>query len=214
VDLFEAIEADDTAEVRRILAADPGLAGLRRPAGVSAVLSARYRQNQALVEAVLEADPELDLFDAAALGRIDRLTELLDADPDSDRDVVNAWAPDGFTALSLAAFFGQPRAVALLVERGADVSAVSRNAMEVQALHAATAARNADAVTILLEAGADPDARQHGGWTPLAAARHAGQDAIAEILLAHGADPSTAAGPSTLGAPSTDTTDTTDTSDT
>ena len=69
--------------------------------------------------------------------------------------------------------------------------------MEVQPLHAATAARNAEAVTVLLEAGADPDARQHGGWTPLAAARHAGQDAIAEILLAHGADPSTAAGPST-----------------
>ena len=61
--------------------------------------------------------------------------------------------------------------------------------MEVQPLHAATAARNAEVVTLLLEAGADPDARQHGGWTPLAAARHAGQDAIADILLAHGADP-------------------------
>ncbi len=196
MDLFEAIEADNPAEVRRILAADPGLAAKRSPAGVSAVLSARYRQRQDLVDAVLEAAPDLDVFDAAALGRTDRLTDLLDTDP----DLANAWAPDGFTPLSVAAFFGQPQAVALLVERGADVSAVARNAMEVQPLHAATAARHAEIVTLLLEAGADPDARQHGGWTPLAAARHAGQDAIAEILLAHGADPSTAAGPSTPSA--------------
>ncbi len=191
MDLFEAIEADDTAEVRRILAADPGSAATRNAAGVSALLCARYRQNQALVDAVLEPDPELDVFDAAALGRTDRLTELLDDNP----ELAKEWASDGFTPLSLAAFFGQPQAVALLLDRGADVSAVSRNAMEVQPLHAATAARNAEIVTLLLDAGADPDARQHGGWTPLAAARHSGQDAIADILLARGADPSTADGP-------------------
>ncbi|MEA2705073.1 MAG: uncharacterized protein QOD63_3018 [Actinomycetota bacterium] len=187
MDLFDAIRAGNVAEVRRILSADPGLAALRRPDGISAVLAARYRQDQDLVDAVLEAAPELDLFDAAALGRVDRLAELLDADP----ELANAWAPDGFPPLSLAAFFGQPQAVDLLLTRGADVGAVSRNAMQVQPLHAATAARNAEAVTLLLNAGADPDARQQGGWTPLAAARHAGQDAIADILLAHGADPTT-----------------------
>ncbi len=186
-DLFDAIEAGNVAHVRQILAGEPDLAGCRNPDGLSVVMSARYRQNQDLVDAVLEAHPELDLFDAAALGRVDRLAELLDADPAQ----ANAWATDGFPPLSLAAFFGQPQAVALLLGRGADVGAVSRNAMQVQPLHAATAARNAETVTLLLDAGADPNARQQGGWTPLAAARHAGQDAIADLLLAHGADPTT-----------------------
>jgi ankyrin repeat protein len=192
MDLFEAIAAGEVAQVTLLVRADPGLASGRGADGVSAVLTARYRQRQDLVDAVLAAAPDLDVFDAAALGAVDRLTELLDADP----DLANAWATDGFTPLSLAAFFGQPRAVSVLLDRGAHVGAVSRNAMEVQPLHAATAARNAEAVVLLLEAGADPDARQHGGWTPLAAARHGGQDAIAEILLAHGADPGTADPPS------------------
>ena len=200
MDLFEAIEADDAAEVRRILAADPGLANKRSPAGLSALLSARYRQNPEVVDAVLVADPELDVFDAAALGRTDRLTELLDA----DSELANGWAPDGFPPLSLAAFFGQPQAVALLLHRGADVAAVSRNHMEVQPLHAAAAARNLEIVTLLLEAGADPNARQHGGWTPLAAARHAGQDAIADILIAHGADPNTPEPPTDTAEPPPD----------
>ena len=185
MDLFEAIEAGNPAQVRAILAADPGSAGRRNAQGVSAVLWARYRQRPDLVEAVLEAGPELDVFDAAALGRVDRLAEILDSEP----ALANAWAPDGFTPLGLAAFFGHPDAVALLLAKGAEVGAVSRNAMEVQPLHAAAAAHNAEAVTLLLEAGADPNARQHGGWTPLAAAHHAGDEVVAAILVAHGADP-------------------------
>jgi uncharacterized protein len=188
MDLFEAIHAADAAEIGRLLAADPSLAARRGPDGVSAVLTARYRQDQELVDAIVEANPELDVFDAAALGRVDRLAVLLGADP----GLANAWASDGFTPLGLAAFFGQPAAVALLLARGADVAAVSRNGMQVQPLHAATAGRNLEAVTLLLRAGADPNATQHGGWTPLAAARHAGRDDIAAVLIAHGADPTTA----------------------
>ena len=150
-------------------------------------------RTRAVVDAVLEADAELDVFDAAALGRTDRLTELLDDNP----ELAKEWASDGFIASEPRRLLRPAPGRRPAPDRGADVSAVSRNAMEVQPLHAATAARNAEIVTLLLDAGADPDARQHGGWTPLAAARHSGQDAIADILLAHGADPSTADGPPT-----------------
>ncbi len=184
MDLFDAIAAGDTDRVRDLLRRDPSLAGARSPdTGVSAVLSARYRQRMDVVEAVLEAGPELDVFDAAGVGRVDRLRQLLDEQPEGAR----AWSADGFTALHLAAFFGHPQAVALLVERGADAGAVARNPMSVQPLHSAVAGRDLESVRLLLAAGADPDARQQGGWTPLMAARQQGDAAIERLLLDYGA---------------------------
>jgi uncharacterized protein len=190
--LFDAIAAGDVEQVRTLLQDDPSLAGARCPdSGVSAVLSARYRQRMDLVEAVLEAGPELDVFDAAALGRVDRLRQLLDDDPGA----AGAWSTDGFTPLHLAAFFAQPAAVALLLGRGADVGAVARNPMQVQALHSAVAGRDAESVRLLLAAGADPDARQHGGWTPLMAARQHGDAVVERLLLDYGASDGADAGP-------------------
>ncbi len=170
--------------MRSILGSDPSLAGSRSTTGVSAVLWARYRSKPDVIDAILAADPVLDIFDAAALGRLDRVAELVDADPDQ----ANAWSPDGFTPVGLAAFFGHPEAVGFLVGRGADVHAVARNAMLVQPLHAATAARSVESVHLLLEAGADPNAEQQEGWTPIMVARQHGDDAIVELLLAHGSE--------------------------
>ena len=42
---------------------------------------------------------------------------------------------------------------------------------------------------LLLEAGADPDAVQRGGWTPLHSAAHNGDARTVELLLAGGAHP-------------------------
>jgi ankyrin repeat protein len=138
-----------------------------------------------MVDALLAAGPELDVFEASAVGDVVRLRTLLDADPSQ----MNAYATDGFFPLALAAFFGQPEAVRLLLERGADVTATARNPMRVQALHSAVAGRNREAVRLLVEAGADPNVHQHGGWTPLQGAAAHGDDEIVDVLLARGADP-------------------------
>ena len=154
--------------------------------------------------ALLAADPVLDVFDSAALGRVDRLTEIVDADPSQ----ANAWSADGFTPVGLAAFFGQPEAVRFLIGRGADVHAVARNPMRVQPLHAATAARIVESVRLILEAGADPNAEQQEGWTALMAARRHGDDEIVDLLLAHGAhdrpEPSPPSGVPAADAPDED----------
>jgi len=186
MDLFGAIEAGNADEVRSLLAVDSSLAGSRSPTGVSAILWARYRSHPEIVDALVAAGPSLDVFDAAALGRLDRMTELVDADPAQ----VNAWSADGFTPVGLAAFFGQPKVVAFLVGRGADVHAVARNARRVQPIHAATAARSVESVRLLLDAGADPNAEQQEGWTPLMAARQHGDQEIVELLVARGASDS------------------------
>ena len=183
-ELFSSIEAGDVDRVRQLLGRDPSLASARNEAGLSAVLAARYRGQHEMVSALLDAGPDLDVFDAAAVGAVDRLTQLLDREP----ALANAYASDGFLPLGLAAFFGQPAAVQLLLQRGADVGATARNPMRVQALHAAVAGRNRDAVGLLLEAGADPNVHQHGGWTPLMAAAAHGDEEIVDLLLRRGAD--------------------------
>lgn len=201
MNLIEAIHADDAGAVRTALSADPAAAARMGDDGISPVRAALYRHNRELVDAVLEASPELDVFDAAALGRSERLEELLDAEPGA----VNTFSGDGFTPLQLAAYFGQPAVVRLLLDRGADVGAVSDNGRHIQALHAAVAARDQTAVAALLVAGADPNARQEGGWTPLTAAEHHGDTEIVRLLMDHGATedppPADAAPPETPESP-------------
>jgi ankyrin repeat protein len=149
----------------------------------SEVLSALYNGKKDEAER-LAAHRPLNVFEAAALGRLDRLRELLDGDPSLTR----AWAPDGHTPLGLAAFFSGPPAMQLLIARGADVRAAARNAMKVEPIHAAVAARNIESVRLLLDAGADPNARQQVGYTPLMGAASAGRGDLVDLLLRHGAD--------------------------
>jgi ankyrin repeat protein len=182
--VFAIIDEGDGDRLRQLLADDPAQASVRNADGLSPLLAATYRHRPDLAQIVLAAAPPLDVFDAAAVGDVDRLAELLDADP----VLANAYASDGFTPLGLAAYFGHPAAVRLLLERGADPSAAARNAMRVQPLHSAVAGRSAEAVRLLLAAGADPNARQHGGWTPLLAAAAHGDEDVVNNLLAAGAD--------------------------
>ena len=48
---------------------------------------------------------------------------------------------------------------------------------------------SADVVKVLLESGADPNAPNNGGHTPLHAAAYRGHLNVASLLLKHGADP-------------------------
>jgi ankyrin repeat protein len=185
-ELFDAIEAGDVRRVRAALADDPSLATARDASGVSALLRARYTFDRALVATIRDHVAELDAPEAAALGDLDRLTALLDADP----SLVDVRTPDGFTLLHLAAFFAGVDAVALLLARGADVDARGAGWMTGTALHSAASARDAASVRALLDAGADPNARQSTGYTPLHSAAHNGDAASVRALLSAGADPS------------------------
>jgi ankyrin repeat protein len=184
-ELFDAIEAGDVAAVRAIVDADPAVATSRDAQGVSALMRARYRFDRELVDAVKDRVGELDVFEAASFGDLERLNRLLEGDPGA----ATAYAGDGFTALHFAAFFGQPEAVRTLLVHGAEVDALGRGWMTGTALHSAASRARSDAVEILLGAGANPDARQSAGWTPLHSAAHNGDSASVDLLLAAGADP-------------------------
>lgn len=154
---------------------------------MSELLQAVYRGDQARADELLAGNPELDVFEAAAVGKVDRLRELLVEDP----SLANAWAEDGFQPLGLASFFGHLEAARLLVERGAEVNSASRNEMKVMPLHSAAATGDSEAryelAKLLLEHGADPNVRQQDRFTPLMEADQLGDDRLRELLVEHGA---------------------------
>ena len=183
--LFESIAAGDKHALREELERDPDSASERNADGLSPVLYALYNGHADLVEPILDANPALDVFDAAAVGRTRGLEELLDPEP----GLATAWSADGFTALHLAAFFGQEAAAKLLLERGAEPNVVARNAsIVVTPLHSAAASSHPAIVKLLLAAGADVNAAQDGGFTPLHSAANNDDRESAEALLEAGAD--------------------------
>jgi ankyrin repeat protein len=113
----------------------------------------------------------LTIHEAAAMGVTARLEQLLAEDPRA----VNTWAEDGFQPLGLACFFGRREAAELLLARGGEVNTPARNAFKVTAL--------------LVAAGADVNARQQAGNTPLHETAQVGLVNLTRLLLEHGADP-------------------------
>ena len=183
-ELIAAVKAGDTDALARLLREDPDLAGAAED-GISAVRVALYHRQPAALELLLQHSPPLDGLDHAALGWTEELRQDLARDP----ELVRRRSADGFTALHYACFFGSAPAAGVLLVGGAEPDAVADNPTQVHPLHSAAAARDAEAVRVLLEAGADPNARQAGGFTALHAAAQHDDAATATLLLQHGADP-------------------------
>jgi ankyrin repeat protein len=183
--LFDAVKRGDAHAIRLMLKDDPSLAAAKSAQGLSPVLTAVYHGHREVAGVLVDAGYALDLFEAAAMGRLERVRELIAAQTGS----VNSFSSDGFTPLMLAAYFGHPDAVRFLLEWNADVSAVARNTMRVMPLHSAVAARQVAIAEALLKHGADVNARQAEGVTPLHQAAECGQVEMIRLLLSYGADP-------------------------
>lgn len=184
-DFIAAVQSGELAVVQRELAADPTLALAKDKTGVSVIMHAFYRRQQEIAALLVNAKPDLDIFEATADGNLDSVLQILRADPDT----ATRRSADGFTGLHFAAFFNRPEIARALINNRADVSALADNGMKVLPLHSAATSRSHEVVRQLLAAGAPVNARQHGGWTALHAAAANGDTEMVRDLLAHGADP-------------------------
>jgi ankyrin repeat protein len=189
---FEAIRKGDDVAVEQAIGAQAELVHARDAGGFSPVLTAAFTGHTRLaahLAALSAGAPDgLDIFDAATVGNVGVVRTLLSG----DRASVDDRGPDGYTALHLAAYYGQLEVARLLMGRGADPNAVALNESRVTPLHSAVAARHRDTASLLLALGASPNAVQRGGWTPLHAAARNGDEAIVDMLILRGADPTRA----------------------
>ena len=118
--LSDAVEAGDVRTVQALLGREPGLASSRDADGRSLVLLACTGGHRRVLDALLAAGADLDVFDAAALGYVNQLEILLGLDPTVAADTTAG----GVTALHLAARFGHLGATRRLLDAGADPAAL------------------------------------------------------------------------------------------
>jgi len=183
--LFEAIRSGDLDRVKSLLAADPSLASAKNTSGVSALLSSAYTGKHEIRDVLLAGGPALELHDAAAVGDLSRVRELIE----KESAPADAFSPDGFPVVALAAVFGHLGIVRYLASCGANIHTVASNGTGYTALTGAVASGHASIVQWLLEQGMDPNYRYASGYSPLLTAAANGHLEIVNLLLVHGADP-------------------------
>lgn len=155
VRFFRAVQLDDERAVRAVLARglDPNIADPER-GETGLIIAMRY--NAMKVAQLLLAQPAL---------RVDQA------------------APNGNTALMMAAFQKNKPAVLALLAKGAQV-----NRPGWTALHYAAAAGDLDIIRLLLERHAYIDAESPTGMTPLMLVAREGMEESVHLLLQEGAD--------------------------
>ncbi len=183
LDFFAAIRAGNRQKVEQLLLLDPSLVHARER-GLTPVLVAAYHFHMDLANFLADKTVVLNIFEAAATGRITHLARILARTP----DLVNTFSEDGLHPLALACFYGHVDAALYLIRAGASLNAPTNNAWQATALHLATMNRHAEIVRLLLEHGANPNVRQRGGLTPLHLAAANNDVQIIQMLILGGAD--------------------------
>src|SRR2546421_6979937 len=175
--IFELIEAGDARGARKLLADDPSLASARDDRGLSALMRASYRGGD-VYAAVREAEPELDAWDRIVVGEAD------------DLPAADAWSPDGFTPLHIAAFAKNAAAAQALVDAGADPNAFATASFaRVTPLGTCAFAGATRVARALIRGGANAALTEVDGGSPLDAAFQNGYEDLVAVLvvaLAHG----------------------------
>jgi ankyrin repeat protein len=196
VDLFRSVRADDVSAVRALLAGGADV-GARDADGDTPLIEAAFYSSPEVVGALLAAGADVDASNLLGVTPLHRAATrplqaalLLDAGAD-----VRARTQLGNSALVLAAReHGASPTLRRLLDAGAEVGAA--NAFGATALMAAAAAQDAGSVRLLLDRGADIDAKPlmdgsgfilGGGRTALMWAAFRGDEGLVRLLLERGA---------------------------
>jgi uncharacterized protein len=180
---FDAIKQGNLDEVERLLFSNSSLIH-ERDNNLSPVMVAAYCRQSVVMDFLIDKTGSLNIFEAAATGKINQLARHLARDP----LLVNAYSCDGFQPLGLACFFGQHKTAEYLIKAGAVVNSPSRNLLGTTSIQLAATAGHVNIVMLLLKHNANPNARENNGFTPLHAAAQNGDTKMIRTLLFNGAD--------------------------
>jgi ankyrin repeat protein len=171
--IFELIDAGDAQGVRDVLASDPLAAAGHDENGLTVLMRAAYRGGE-VFDIVRAADPPLEPFDRIMVGKSD------------DLPAPDAWTPDGFTPLHMAAFARNTEAARKLLEAGADPNVIATASFaRVTPLGTCAFSGATGLARLLLEHGADPTIAEDDRSTPLDVALENGNTELAELLRTH-----------------------------
>lgn len=183
-EIIEIIQRGDNGQLEQKLNQDPLLATAMTEQGISLLQFAAYCRNLEAIQILRIHKPQLDIFEAASLGEISIVDHFLEEKP----ALLNSHSTDGFTILGLAAFFGHLELAKELLAKDADPNIASNNPFKATPLHSACATSNLDMAMLLINNGADVNAKQMQGVTPLHSAAHNGQADLVRLLIDKGAD--------------------------
>ena len=184
-EFLEAVQKDNLHRITQLLETNPALANSKAKNGVSAILLALYNGHGNLAEAIASKKTDLDIFEAATLGKLDAVKSLIEG----NISLLGAYSPDGFALVALAAYLGQKEITEYLIRKGADVNAVARNPTGFTALTGAVANNHTEIAKLLVTRGAQVNYRYEGGFSPLMGASENGNVELVNFFLANGADP-------------------------
>jgi uncharacterized protein len=182
--LEEYITSGDTISLHNLLALKPELAKTITSHHVSPLMLSCYYRKPNITAVLLRYINEVNLFEAAAAGKLDVVEHLITNNPDA----VNFYAGDGFTPLGLACYFGHYDIARFLILQGAEANLPSNNGFNVFPIHSAAAGNYTDIAALLIESGANVNVKQQAGVTPLHSAAQNGNLDMLILLLEAGAD--------------------------
>ncbi len=132
--------------------------------GETPLAAASHTHNRAIAELLLANGARHNVYTATFIGDRDRVVSFLDDHPALVR------AP-GIHNIPILSFATNGDLARLLIERGADVNAMSRPPFQSSPLHGAARRGYVDMVDILLANGADATVQDYNGKTPPELAR-------------------------------------------
>lgn len=181
-DFIYAVKFNDEKRVAQLLqrGIDPNSTEVER--GETALMIA-LRENSMRVFNTLLHHPEIKLEAGAANGDTALMLASYLANFDAVKNLISAGAKvhrSGWTALHYAAAAGQPEIIAYLLDHEAQIDAISPN-RTTPLMMAVSSGRN-KAVSVLIERGANLEARNDAGMTAYDFAMHYEQKSIAQDL--------------------------------
>src|SRR5690606_26251063 len=182
--LEEYIESGDYHAMDNLLHNNPSLASQKTSHDISPLLLACYYHKHQLVKVILKHIDKVDVYEAAAVGLLNEVTEIIEADP----SLLSSYSNHGFTALGMACHFGNEEIVRYLLLKGADPNQTSNNGYNVNPLYTAISSNFEAIAKLLVEGGAEVNIIQAGNLTPLHAAASNGNIEMLILLLENGAD--------------------------
>ncbi|RIV68752.1 ankyrin repeat domain-containing protein [Flagellimonas aequoris] len=182
--LKEFIKNKETDKILNLIKETPEVLGQQDESGTSGLLMIAYSGMPDVFETAKTLKKTFAFHEAIVCGKVERVKELLHNTP----SFINQYSNDGFTPVSLAAFFDQIEIAKWLLEQGADPNLHATNPSKVNALHAAVAKENVELCQLLIAKGADINAPQMQNVTALHSAAHRGNLELVKLLVQQGAD--------------------------